>query len=103
MRSRALAQIPKPVAEDLSRLGDLIRQARSRRGFTQAELAERLRLSPTTVRAAEQGDPAVAVGIVVSLLWILGIGPISSSVAASHPEASQPKQRVRAGKRLDDF
>lgn len=103
MRSRALAQLPKPVSEDLVRLGELIRRARGRRGFTQAELAERLRLSPTTVRAAEQGDPAVAAGIVASLLWTLGIGPISSSVAASHPEATEPKQRVRTGKRLDDF
>jgi len=103
MRSRVLAQIPKPVAEDLARLGELIRQARGRRGFTQTDLAERLRLSPTTVRAAEQGDPAVAAGIFASLLWTLGIGPISSSLAASHPEAREPKQRVRAGKRLDDF
>jgi ribosome-binding protein aMBF1 (putative translation factor) len=103
MRSRALAQIPAPVAEDLIRLGTLIRDARGRRGFTQAELAERLRLSPTTVRAAEQGDPAVAAGIVASLLWTLGMGPISTSVAAAHPGTTQPKQRVRSGKRLDDF
>jgi transcriptional regulator with XRE-family HTH domain len=103
MRSRALTQLPKPVADDLTRLGEIIRDARGRRGFTQADLAERLRLSPTTVRAAEQGDPAVAAGILASLLWTLGIGPISSSVAAAHPEARQPKQRVRAGKRIDDF
>ena len=103
MRSRALAQLPKPVADDLARLGEIIRDARGRRGLTQADLAERLRLSPTTVRAAEQGDPAVAAGILASLLWTLGIGPISSGVVATHPEARQPKQRVRAGKRVDDF
>lgn len=103
MRSRAVAQIPHPVAQDLTRLGALIRDARGRRGFTQAELAKRLQLSPTTVRAAEQGDPAVAAGIVASLLWTLGIGPISSSLTSSHPETKAPKQRVRAGKRLDDF
>lgn len=103
MRSRALAQIPKPVAEDLLRLGELIRDARGQRGLTQAALAERLRLSPTTVRAAERGDPAIAAGILASLLWTLGIGPISSSVAAGHPTAKRPRQRVRAGKSLDDF
>jgi transcriptional regulator with XRE-family HTH domain len=105
MRSRALNQLPKPVGDDLHRIGELIRGARARRGFTQAELAERLRVSPTTVRAAEQGDPTVAVGIVVSLLWVLGIGPIGK-VLAGQPElqhAPQSKQRVRTQKGLDDF
>jgi len=105
MRSRALSQLAKPVGHDLRRIGELIRGARARRGFTQAELAGRLRVSPTTVRAAEQGDPKVAAGILVSLLWVLGIGPISKAVAAE-PElqrAPQPKQRVRTQKSLDDF
>jgi transcriptional regulator with XRE-family HTH domain len=103
MRSRALVQIAKPVADDLARVGELIRDARARRGFTQSEIAHRLRVSPTTVRAAEQGDPAVAAGILASILWLLGIGPISASLANSHPPVVQPKQRVRRGKNLDDF
>ena len=79
--------------------------ARARRGFTQAELAARLQISSTTVRAAEQGDPRVAVGILVSLLWVLGIGPIAKSLA-DHPELQPPiqsKKRVRIQKSLDDF
>jgi transcriptional regulator with XRE-family HTH domain len=103
MRSRALDQIAKPVADDLVRIGELIRDTRARRGFTQSELARRLRISPTTVRAAEQGDPTVATGILASLLWLLGIGPISVSLISSHPPVVQPKQRVRHGKSIDDF
>jgi len=105
MQSRALSQLAKPVGDDLRRIGDLIRGARARRGFTQADLAERLRVSPTTVRAAEHGDPKVAAGILVSLLWVLGIGSISKSLAARSElqHAPQPKQRVRAQKSLDDF
>lgn len=105
MRSKALNQLAKPVGEDLKRLGDLMRSARARRGFTQAELAERLQVSPTTVRAAEQGDPRVAAGILLSLLWVLGIGPIAKSLA-DHPAlqpALQSKKRVRTQKSLDDF
>lgn len=105
MRSKALDQPPKPVAEDLKRLGDLMRSARARRGFTQAELALRLQVSPTTVRAAEHGDPTVAAGILVSLLWVLGIGPIAKGLAGQL-ELQAPlksKQRVRPQKRLDDF
>lgn len=85
------------------RLGTLIRDARAQRGFTQADLARRLKLSPTTVRAAEQGDPGVASGILASLIWVLGIGPISASLAAKRPPVALSKQRVRAGKKLDDF
>ena len=96
-------QLAKPVAEDLTRLGILIRDARAQRGFTQADLAKRLGVSPTTVRAAEQGDPGVAIGILASLVWVLGIGPISASLAAMLPPVAQLKQRVRAGKKLDDF
>jgi transcriptional regulator with XRE-family HTH domain len=103
MRSRALDQLAKPVAEDLARLGSLIRDARAQRGFTQADLAKRLMVSPTTVRAAEKGDPRVATGILFGLMWLLGIGPVSASLAAMRPPVAQPKQRVRTGKKLDDF
>ncbi len=102
MRSRALSQLAAPVVDDLARLGRLIRAARGQRGFTQSDLAGRLGLSPTTVRAAERGDPVVAVGIVVSLLWLLGIGPVSASLAP-HPQILQPRQRVKPGRALDDF
>ncbi|MBS0367079.1 MAG: helix-turn-helix domain-containing protein [Proteobacteria bacterium] len=91
---------------DLQHLGQLIRGARARRGFTQAQLADRLRVSPTTVRAAEQGDPKVAAGILISLLWVLGIGPISKALAAQPellPGRRPGRQRVRTPKSLDDF
>jgi len=103
MRSRALDLLAKPVAEDLARLGIFLRDARALRGFTQADLAKRLGVSPTTVRAAEQGDPGVAIGILASLVWVLGIGPISASLSATLPPVARPKQRVRTGKKLDDF
>lgn len=94
------------MGSDLQGLGQLIRSARARRGFTQSQLADRLRVSPTTVRAAEQGDPRVAAGILISLLWVLGIGPISKALAAQ-PELSPARvpgrQRVRTQKSLDDF
>ena len=106
MRSHALNQLPKPVGDDLQRIGKLIRDARARRGFTQSQLAERLRVSPTTLRAAEQGDPKVAAGILISLLWVLGIGPLSKALA-TQPELSSVRppgrRRVRTRKSLDDF
>jgi transcriptional regulator with XRE-family HTH domain len=106
MRSKALDHLTKPVEHDLRRLGTLIREARANRGFTQADLAARLRISPTTVRAAEQGDPSVAAGIVISLLWILGLGPVSANLATEEAKLEQAgahRKRVRPAKAPDDF
>jgi transcriptional regulator with XRE-family HTH domain len=106
VRSHALNQLPKPVGQDLQRIGELIRSARARREFTQSQLADRLRVSPTTVRAAEQGDPKVAAGILISLLWVLGIGPISKALTVQPELSPVPvpgRRRVRAQKSLDDF
>lgn len=92
------------MGQDLQRIGELIRSARARREFTQSQLADRLRVSPTTVRAAEQGDPKVAAGILISLLWVLGIGPISKALAVQAELSPVPgRRRVRAQKSLDDF
>jgi transcriptional regulator with XRE-family HTH domain len=105
MRSRALTHVPKPVAEDLRRVGTLIREARAQRGFTQEELARRLRISRTTIIAAEQGDPSVTAGILVSLLWVLGIGPVNANLTSRPRELAHPqsKRRVRTRKSPDDF
>ena len=105
VKSRALTHLPKPVGDDLRQIGQLIRDARARRGFTQNDLADRLRVSPTTVRAAEQGDPSLKVGILVSLLWVLGISPLGK-VLATLPELQhvpRSRQRVRTQTALDDF
>lgn len=107
MRSRLIAQLPKPVEQDLARLGMLIRESRIARGLTQAALAARLQISPTTVRAAEQGDPAVATGILATILWLLGIGPLSEALAARREVWELPgakrKRRAPATKAIDDF
>jgi transcriptional regulator with XRE-family HTH domain len=106
MKSRILHHLSKPVEHDLRRLGALIREARANRSFTQADLAARLRISPTTVRAAERGDPSVTMGIVLSLLWMLGLGPISPNLEpkdADLESARTNRKRVRPSKAPDDF
>jgi ribosome-binding protein aMBF1 (putative translation factor) len=81
MRSRALHQLPRPVEDDLRRIGALIRRGRADRGLTQDSLAKHLQISCTTVRAAEQGDPSVTSGILMSLLWMIGINRVADSLA----------------------
>lgn len=105
MKSKVIRQLPKPVRDDLYRLGLLVRDGRHAKGLTQGDLAARLQISPTTVRAVEQGDPAVASGILVAILWLLGIGPVASiglPQIARWAKTRTGRKRVRR-KALDDF
>lgn len=108
MRSTALSNTPRPVLDDLQRLGLAIRDSRREKQLTQVDLASRAKLSPTTVKAAERGNPSVAVGILITLLWLVDIGPMSN-VLAPHVQRDQglDKSPARKGgrvrpKRADD-
>ena len=58
-----------PVLQDiLSELGENIKLARKRRGLSAELVAERARISRTTLWAVEKGSPSVAIGIYVSVL-----------------------------------
>ena len=105
MRTKLTDQLPKPVQADLQRLGQLIRHGRAAKGISQRALAARLQISPTTVLAAERGDPTVASGILAALLWTVGIGPISEGLL---PPLAETALKAPTGKRvrtkvLDDF
>lgn len=54
-------------------LGAFVRDARKRRGMTQAELAERARVSRTWVVDLEAGKRTLEIGLVMSVLEILEI------------------------------
>ncbi len=57
----------------LSLLGENIKLAGKRRGFSQTLIAERTGLSRLTVRKIEQGDPTVSIGHYVAVLGVLGL------------------------------
>jgi len=57
----------------LAQLGENIKLACKRRGYTQSLIAERTGLSRLTVRKIEQGDPTVSIGHYVSVLSVLGL------------------------------
>ncbi|WP_370614359.1 helix-turn-helix domain-containing protein [Mumia sp. Pv 4-285] len=54
-------------------LGLEIARARRRRRWTLQELADRVGISVSTLRAVEQGTPTVAIGIVFELATLLGV------------------------------
>lgn len=66
--------MPPPQAADAARiLGQQIRIARIRRGWTAASLAARIGVSPTTIAAVEAGAPGTAIGTVFHAATMTGV------------------------------
>jgi transcriptional regulator with XRE-family HTH domain len=65
---------PHPAVRRLLReLGENLRLARLRRGFSMVLIAERAGMSPTTLRAVERGEPGVTLGSYANVLHSLGL------------------------------
>ena len=103
---REIPRLPIPVARTLRQLGADLRAARIRRGLRAAVVAERAQISAPTLSRVERGDPAVALGIYATVLWVLGLleplaliaAPVEDSVGMAL-EAERLPQRVRVRKR----
>ncbi|MGH6611254.1 MAG: helix-turn-helix domain-containing protein [Burkholderiaceae bacterium] len=110
IKSRALPQRP---ASHIRTVGERIRIARKRRGLTLRELAERAGVAPNTLLALERGQPSASIGVLATVLWLLGIDDAFASLADPESDAhgkalelSRAPKRVRkshGGKALDDF
>jgi len=66
----------------LSLLGENIKLACKRRGYSQSLIAERTGLSRLTVRKIEQGDPTVSIGHYVAVLSVLNLSEDFGRVAS---------------------
>lgn len=66
---------PTSVLSLASRFGELMRLARAERGWTQTEMAERLRVSGTTIKKIESGAPGTAFGTIIEACNLLGLSP----------------------------
>jgi transcriptional regulator with XRE-family HTH domain len=60
------------ATETLAPLGAELRARRRSRGWTQADLARRTRLSRALVVRAERGDPTIAIGNIAKLFGATG-------------------------------
>lgn len=80
MQKRKAVVFPKSRGH-LASLGENIRLAIRRRGYTQVLIANRTGLSRNTVRKIEQGDPGVSIGHYVAVLNVLGLSEDVAQVA----------------------
>lgn len=63
----------RQAADAIDVLAALIRRERHRRGWTQAQLAERIGVTTKTVHAIEAGSPTVALGTVLNAADVTGV------------------------------
>lgn len=95
--------IPLPVSERVAQLGQRIRVARIRRGWSVVDLASKAGINRNTLTALELGKPGTAIGVCFAVLWALGLEKSLDSVADPdgdvHGKALEAARRpTRAGK-----
>ncbi|MFI5461533.1 MAG: hypothetical protein ACHRXM_39610, partial [Isosphaerales bacterium] len=73
VKTRSTVSLAIPVKRALHKLGGDIRDARRRRRIPMALLAERARLSRTTLTKVEKGDSGASVGAYATVLFVLGM------------------------------
>ena len=66
----SLPSITQPAAA----LGERIRMARLRRGFSMVQVAERADISRQTLGHLESGDTGTSIGVVIRVLNVLSLG-----------------------------
>jgi transcriptional regulator with XRE-family HTH domain len=65
--------MPRPVTQNLKLMGEQIMLARKRRHLTMQDIADRATVTRLTVSKVEHGDPSVAMGIYVRVLYALNL------------------------------
>lgn len=93
------------TAQRLATLGNRIRTARQRRGWTLAETAARAGLNRNTLGTLEQGKPGAAIGAYATVLWVFGLDRSLDAVADpnddSHGKAlEEARRRMRIRKHV---
>lgn len=63
----------QPISDLANDLGQRIRTARIRRKISQHDLAKRTGLSRSSIQSLEQGELSISLGIVLKVLWNLGL------------------------------
>ena len=80
-KSRSAVVFPKN-RRLLEQLGENIKLACKRRGYTQLLISERTGLSRLTIRKIEKGEPSVSIGHYLTVLSVLGLAEDFARVAA---------------------
>lgn len=91
------------ASERIVQLGQRIRIARIRRGWSVLDLASKAGVNRNTLTALELGKPGTAIGVCITVLWALGLenslGTVADPDSDVHGKALEAARRpTRAGK-----
>jgi transcriptional regulator with XRE-family HTH domain len=89
--------MPMASAERVAQLGQRIRIARIRRGWSVVDLAARAGINRNTLTALELGKPGTALGVCVAVLWALGLD--KSLAAVADPDTDLHGKALEASRR----
>jgi transcriptional regulator with XRE-family HTH domain len=99
----------RPTLEAAHLLGSSIRLARRERRWTLQELADRVGVTPVTMRRVEQGDPTVGLGIAFEAASLTGVPLFDQDASRRSLEARRIEDRlallpsaVRQPRQVDD-
>jgi DNA-binding XRE family transcriptional regulator len=103
--------MPVEAIARVADLGQRIRIARTRRGWSVADLAEKAGVNRNTLTALELGKRSTTIAVCVAVLWALGLDSSLEAVAAPDAdtygkalEAScRPARAGRPRKASDDY
>jgi transcriptional regulator with XRE-family HTH domain len=80
-------EVPYEVGMAARQLGGRLRLARKRRQMTQDEMAAAAGVTRKTLSNLESGAPGVSLGVLLSVLWKLGL--LESAGAVADPDADE--------------
>lgn len=81
MRAKNVILLPK-VDRIMKALGKNVKLARRRRRLSSEQVAERANISRSTLWLVEKGDPGVAMGTYLQVLFVLGLEKDFEKIAA---------------------
>ena len=88
---------PEEASEWVAQVGQRIRIARLRRGWSVADLASKAGINRNTLTALEMGRPGTAIGVCITVLWALGLD--KSLEAIADPDADLHGKALEASRR----
>lgn len=89
--------IPLHVSDRVAQLGQRIRVARIRRGWSVVDLASKVGINRNTLAALELGKPGTAIGVCLTVLWALGLE--KSLDAMADPDTDVHGKALEASRR----
>ena len=86
-RNQLLLSQPYPVERALKALGRNLRTARTRRGLTRLDVAQKIGTGLRAVMDAEKGNPFTGVAVYAALLWLYDLLPAFEDLANPDKDA----------------